>query len=292
MRTSAVLCLLSLALLVGGCSMVRTGYNHLDTVASWMAHDYFDLDPQQREAFTQRFDRLHAWHRQEQLPEYTQFLGNIQQRVKRGLQPEDMLWIIDGFRQRYARVAAHSAADAADLLATLTDPQVDAFRQQLDKANQKFLKEHRSNENEAARRQAAERRTLSQLRDWVGPLSNAQEERIKVLQQQVPLTDKLRHQDRLRRQQEFLVLLKSRHGNRQAFAKQLRDWLEHWESGRAPEQKRLFDESWKKRAEFYAAVDRMLTAEQRNHLLHRLQDFIDDFRSLTEHRTASAAAAG
>ena len=60
-----VLCLL----LAGGCSMVRVGYGHLDTVAAWMAHDYFDLDAEQRDAFNQRFDRLHAWHRGEQLPE-------------------------------------------------------------------------------------------------------------------------------------------------------------------------------------------------------------------------------
>src|SRR5690606_32643354 len=113
----------------------------------------------------------------------------------------------------------------------LSDQQIDAFRQQLDKANLKFLREHRSNDGEAARRKAVERRTLAQLRDWVGPLSGAQEKQISKLLLEVPLTDRLRHEDRLRRQQEFLALLKLRRGDRQAFTQRLRDWLQHWESG-------------------------------------------------------------
>src|SRR5690606_35316080 len=159
----------------------------------------------QREAFSQAFDRLHAWHRQEQLPEYARFLDDIRQRAKRGLQAEDMLWIVDGFKQRYARIAARGGADAAGMLSTLSDQQIDAFRQQLDKANLTFLREHSSNDAETARSKAVERRTLAQLRDCVGPLSGGQEKQISKLLREVPLTDRMRHEDRLRRQQEFLA---------------------------------------------------------------------------------------
>lgn len=277
------LCALCL-LLAGGCSMLRAGYGHFDSVAAWMAHDYFDLNAEQRDAFAQRFERLHAWHRREQLPEYAQFLAEIQARARRGLREHDMLWLVDGFKQRYARIAAHGAADAADLLATLTPEQVEAFRQQLDKANRKFLREQRTADGEAERRKVVRQRTLAQLRDWVGPLSDAQEARVSAMLQALPLVDKLRHEDRLRRQREFLALLEQRNGDRKAFTQRLRNWLEHWESGRSAEQARQFDESWKKRAELYAAVDSQLTAAQRQHLVHRLQDFIDDFRQLSAAR--------
>jgi len=94
----------------------------------------------------------------------------------------------------------------------------------------------------------------------------------------------------LRRQREFLALLDTRTGDRAAFAQRLREWLVHWERGRSPELARAFDESWRKRAEFYAAVDRLLTADQRTHLTHRLQDFIDDFRQLAERKPTVAKA--
>jgi hypothetical protein len=273
-----MLCLL----LAGGCSMVRIGYGQVDSVAGWMVNDYFDLNADQRDLFSQRFERLHSWHRQTQVPEYAQFLTAIQTRARRGLREGDMLWLVDGLKQRYARIAAHGAADAADLLATLTPEQLETFRQQVDKANRKFIRENRINENEAERRKVVRERTLSQLRDWVGPLSDAQQAKIGAMLQTMPLVDKLRHEDRLRRQREFLALLEIRSGERRIFAQRLRDWLEHWEAGRSAEQTRQFDESWKKRAELYAAVDQTLTPAQRSHLLSKLQDYIDDLRELSK----------
>ncbi len=276
-------------LLTTGCSMVRLSYGHVDTVAAWMAHDYFDLRAEQRDAFALRFARLQAWHRSEQLPEYARFLEDVQRRARRGLTTTDALWVIDSLKQRYVKIAAHSAADAADLLMTLSPEQIDFFKQQLDKNNRKLLREHRSEGSEADRRKVVERQMLSQLRDWVGSLSAAQEARVIALLQTAPLTDRLRYEDRLRRQQELLALLELRRGDHKIFAQRVRDWLEHREAGRSPSQVRLFAESWQKRAEFYEAVARMLTAEQRNHLLHRLQDTINDFRELAASGPATAA---
>lgn len=282
-----MLCLLCL-LLISGCSMVRLGYSHIDSIATWMAHDYFDLTSEQRDSFAKRFDRLQLWHRYEQLPEYAQFLEEMQKRAQRGLQAADMLWLIDGFRQRYARIATHAAADSADLLATLSPAQIDHFRKELDNNNRKFLRENRTQESEAERRKVYERKTLSQLREWVGHLSDAQETRIIALLKTVPLTDQLRHEDRLRRQREFIVLLEQRTGDRKVFAQRLSDWLVHWEAGRSPQHAQLFTESWQKRAQFYAEVHRLLNAEQRSHLVYRLQDYIDSFRQLSERRPAAA----
>lgn len=286
MRLRLIMALLCL-LLGSGCSMLRVGYGHFDSVAAWMAHDYFDLNADQRDLFAQRFERLHTWHRQTQLPEYAQFLGEVQSRAKRGLRESDMLWVVEGFKQRYARIAVRGAADAADLLATLTPEQIESFRQQVDKDNKKFMREHRINDSEAERRKVVQERSLSQLRDWVGSLNDAQQTKINALLQTMPLVDKLRHEDRLRRQREFFALLEIRGGERTVFAARLRDWLANWEAGRSAEQTRLFDESWKKRAEFYAAVDQLLTPAQRQHLLHRLQNYIDDFRDLSKAKPAT-----
>lgn len=268
--------------------MVRLGYGQLDTVAGWMAHEYFDLEPLQRDDFSRRFERLHGWHRREQLPEYAAFLAETKLRAQRGLTADDMLWLVDGMKSRYALIAARAAPDAAELLAGLSPAQIDHLRREFDRMNQKFLKENRTLEPVAARRQRQQRSSLAQLRDWVGPLSDNQETRVIALLQQVPLTDALRHEDRQRRQREFLALLDARNADRATFTQRVRDWLVNWERNRPPGLARSFDESWKRRAEFYAAVDKMLTAEQRIHLTHRLQDYIDDLRYLAAQKTAVA----
>ena len=273
-----------------GCSLVRLGYGQLDTIAGWLAHDYFDLEPAQREAFARRFERLHSWHRREQLPEYAQFLSETRSRAQRGVNAADILWLIDGMKSRYAVIAARAAPDAADLLAGLSAAQIEHLRREFEDMNRKFLSENRTRESVAARRQHQQRTALKQIREWTGSLNDAQEARISVLLQQVPLTDELRHEDRLRRQREFLALLENRSGDRAAVAQRLRDWLVNWERNRPPEMARAFDESWQRRAEFYAAVDRLLTPEQRTHLLQRLQLYIDDFRQLSVQKQSVARA--
>jgi hypothetical protein len=279
----------ALLLLTGaGCSMVRIGYGQLDTLAGWTAQDYFDLDPAQRDAFSERFARLHAWHRREQLPEYARFFSEARARAERGLGDTDLLWLVDGIKARYAVIAARAAPDAAELLAGLTPAQVEHLKRELDKANRKFLREHRSNEPEEQRRAAQDKRTLAQLRDWVGPLTEAQQQQLAGPMRALPLIDRLRHEDRLRRQKEFLALLESRHGDRAQFTARLRDWLVHWERGRPPALARAFDESWKQRAAFYATADRLLTPAQRSHLARRLENYSDDFIALAGEGTAVA----
>jgi hypothetical protein len=279
MNGDRVLLVVLLALLLGGCSMLRVGYGQFDTLAGWMAQDYFELEPAQREAFARRFERLHQWHRREQLPDYARFFGELRDRVHKGARAEDVQWAVDGIKARFATLAARAAPDAAELLADLTPAQIEALRNRLDRDNRKFVREHRLDQPPAARKLAQQRRLLSQIRDWVGPLSADQETRIIALIQPLPLSENLRHDDRLRRQKEFFALLEQR-GHRALFAPRLREWLVNWESGRSPELARAFDEAWRKRAEFYAAVDRLLTPEQRAHLTGRLQDYIEDFREL------------
>ena len=278
-------CILMLA---AGCSMVRVGYGQVDTLAGWMAHDYFDLEPVQRDDFSRRFEKLHLWHRRDQLPEYTQFLAETKIRAQRGISATDILWLIDGMKSRYAVIAVRAAPDAADLLAGLSDTQIDHLRREIGRMNDKFLKENRTLESVSVRRQRQQRTALAQIRDWVGPLSTSQESRIITMLQQVPLSDALRHEDRQRRQREFLTLLETRNTERKLFNQRVRDWLLNWERNRPPELARSLEESWIKRAEFYAAVDKMLTPEQRSHLTHRLQDYIDDFRYLATQKTAVA----
>lgn len=277
-----------LTLLLSGCSMMRLGYDYLDNIAEWVAQDYFDLEPPQRENFSKQFRALHAWHRREQLPEYAQFFSEARTRAQRGLQAADIQWLIDGIKARYARIAMHGAADAAGILATLSPAQIEHLKREMDEANRKFQREHRSQGSEAERRAAFTQRTLKQLREWTGSLSEAQEQRMTVLLAQVPLPDRLRHEDRLRRQREFIALLEHRDTGRAEFTTRLRHWMVNWEQTRSPAQTRAFDDYWRKRAEFHAAADSLLTAEQRAHMAQRLQKFSDDFRRLSALRPSPA----
>lgn len=276
--------LLALVLsLLSACSAIRIGYNQADTLLAWMADDYFDFDTAQKQDFHARIDRLLKWHREQQLPDYARFLTDIRKRGQHRLTATDAEWIVDGVKARFRTIARYGAPDAAEMLATLTPDNIRALEKQYDKVNQKFVREYKLKGSIEDQKRARLERTLKQIRDWTGPLTHTQEERIKALNEAIPSTDAMRHLDRQRRQKEFLALLQLRH-NKAEFAPQLQTWLTDWEKGRAPAFDKAQHEATEKRISLYLEVERMLTPHQREHVLHKLQDYIDDINALAARR--------
>jgi hypothetical protein len=276
---SRLLALLACAIALGGCSLLRLGYGQLDTIAAWMADDYFDLEPQQRDEFFKRFGRLHAWHRYEQLPDYAAFLKEIQSRVQKGVGRDDVIWATDGIFARYRTLAQRGADDAAALLTTLTPQQIETLRKKWEKDNRRFFREHKLDGTPAERQKARVTRAVKQVTEWTGRLTPEQEEQVAALVAAVPAIEQMRYEDRHRRQREFLALLEQR-GDSAAFAAKLRHWLTNWEEGRAPQYARIQAEWLEKRAVYFVGVERMLTPQQRATLAQRLQRYIDDFTQL------------
>lgn len=275
--------------LLDGCSMVRLGYGQLDTVAVWIADDYFELEPEQRHEFQKRFDRLHEWHRYEQLPEYVAFLASVKGRIQHGLKGEDVVWFVEGVRERYRTIIRRSADDGAALLLTVTPEQLAALQRKWSEDNRRFVREYLLEESAAEQRRAAGRRALSRIRDWTGSLTYEQEQKIIALAGELPMDHRLRHEDRMRRQREFMQLMAQR-GDVSQFTPRFRHWLLNWEEGRDPRFHQIFEDWTRKQGEFYVAVDRLLTPQQRAVVLRRVQNYMDDFARLSERPAAQAAA--
>lgn len=276
--------------LLAGCSMIRVGYGHLDTYAAWKANEYFDLEAHQKDEFLRRFNRLHEWHRYEQLPEYAAFLAQARKRLERPLQPEDVEWFIDGIKVRYARIVSRAVDDAAALLLTITPAQLDALQQQWDKDNRRFVREHRLAGSMNDIKRARARRTLAHAREWVGSLTHDQEHRIIAMSDALPLTEKLRHEHRLQRQREFFELMKQRGTDRNQFAAALRQWLIDWDKRRTPEYERRYAEWFEQRVRMVIEIERMLQPHQRAMLSGRINDYIEDFTRLAQRAHAHTVA--
>lgn len=278
---AAVLC----AVLLAGCSTIRIAYPHLDTYAAWTVDEYFELDAQQKEDFNKRFARLHAWHRYEQLPDYAAFLAETKSRINKGLTREDVLWVTEGIRVRYRTVVARSADDAAAMLMTVTPEQLDKLKKRWDKVNRRFQREYSLGENVEEQRRATGRRTLARIRDWVGHLDDAQEKQILAWAAALPLMHAARHQDRMRRQREFLQLMAQR-DDPARFKTKLSHFLLNWEEGRDPSYDKLFNEWTQRQADLYVSVYRILLPHQRTAVADRIQGYINDLTRLARRSVA------
>jgi hypothetical protein len=275
-----IICLATLAILIAGCSALRVGYTQADVILGWRANTYFDLDADQRREFSTRLNRLLAWHRQEQLPEYSAFLTTAIGKAEPGLKHEDVAWFMEGFKSRYRTIVNRGAADAAEILATLTPEQIVNLQKQFEKDNRKFVSDYDVGENTDKRKRGRLKRMINQIEDWVGNLTGEQEQKVAALLDPIPLIEHLRHQDRMRRQHEFVALLKTRR-TLPDFQPRLQEWLLAWEHGRTPEYARLYDEVIDRRIQFFIGVEKLLTREQRQHALARLQKFADDCKALS-----------
>lgn len=280
--------LLCLALL-SGCNLLSLGYGQMDTYAAWMADEYFDLDSRQKQDFRARLDRLHDWHRYEQLPDYAAFLRAAGARVQKGLNHEDALWVAQGIEDRYRVVVRRGADDAAAVLMTITPAQLESLQRRWNKDNSRYAREHRVNGTLEEQRQARTERELKRIQEWVGDLNPEQERKITALANALPLAPKLRYEDRLRRQREFMQLMGQRGSDVRQFADRLRHWLANWEERRNPEYQRYFTDWRRKQTEFYVAVERTLTPQQRTGLLRRVQRYADDFTQLAQRPEAAAS---
>ncbi len=273
---------LLLALLLAalaGCSAIRIGYNQADVILAWRADDYFDFDARQKPEFTKRLARLLEWHRRDQLPDYAAFFAEIRQRMQRAPVREDAVWAVEGAKARYRNIVNRGANDAADMLALLNAENIRALQTQFEKDNKKFVRDFRLDGSLEQRKRARLERTLKQIKDWTGSLTHEQEERIAALSNEITPIDHLRHQDRQRRQREFIAMLRIR-DNKPEFLPLLQNWLLHYDRGRAPEYVKQLDDVYEKRIALYLEVERMLTPRQREHVLHKLQSYIDDMKAL------------
>jgi hypothetical protein len=280
-RLASLLAIALCLAVTAGCSLLRVGYGQLDMFAEWTADEYFELGPQQKDEFRARFSRLHTWHRYEQLPDYAGFLDAAATRVRRGLSQEDAMWLANGVEERYRVLVRRSADDAAALLMTVTPAQLEALQRKWNKENARFAREHRVRGSAEEQHRARVERELKRIEEWAGSLSAEQERKVAALVKEVPIAPRLRYEDRVRRQREFIELMGERRDRRE-FASRLRHFLLNWEEGRDPEFQKVFADWKPKQAGFYREVIAMLTPEQRETVLRRMQRYSADFTQLAQ----------
>ena len=283
---------LALLALVTACSsFTRFGYNQADTLAAWVADDYFELEPQQKEEFQKHFSRVYVWHRHDQLPEYATFLQTAKGRLQKGIGREDVLWFMEGIRARTRTAARQAAPDAATFLATLTPAQIENLKRHWGKDNKKYLKERKLDGTVAERYEGDARRMTKHIKDWLTPLNSDQEQVVATHIRELPEMHQLHYADRLRRQKEFLELLSHRTEERARFTQRVTDFVVNWERGRTPEYQRRLDAWWQKRADMFVALDRTLTPTQRTAAVDRLQGYANDFVQLAQRGDSRRATA-
>jgi hypothetical protein len=282
---------LGAAAVLAGCgSAMRVAYNNGDVALRFMAHEYFDLHGEQSDQLKIQLVRFHAWHRREELPRYAAVFSSAAERLNRGLAREDVVWAIDAARARYRMIVEQGADEFAPVAATFRPDNLEALERKLADNNEKFAREFLAGDA-AKQARARAKRLTGWFEDWLGSVTPEQEALIVRFAQAQPQMNQVRLDDRKRRQQEFVALLRE-HRASPDLAVRMREYFVNWERDRGAEHRRMAREWEDRLVTLVVDVDRTLTPKQRSHAVRRFELFAEEARILAQQgRPAGMTAA-
>ena len=280
-RWASTLVLLWAAVTLGGCSGVRMVYDNIDTFIRWRLLQFLDVHGEQADQLDERIAGFLRWHRKNALPKYARDADEAASRLSDGLSQDDLVWGYDAV-VAHARESVRAAAEQmAPLLDRLTPEQIRHMEQRIAEENRKFARENLRGSERQRRRQRAER-IVERMEEWVGPLSQAQVERVQQYSARAPLLGEMRDRDNKRLQSEVLAIIRAREAR-----KRLPERVANWERDREPAFVAARAATQKEFEAMLIDLDRLGSAEQRARLVAELRRYAGEFRALAARRSPS-----
>ncbi len=277
--------IIGLLLLLGGCSMLRVGYNQGPQLVWWWLDGYVDFSSEQvphaKEAIHQWFD----WHRTTQLPEYAAWLATLRSQVGDPVTPAQVCRWSEELRDIVAPALDHALQLSAPLVPSLGEAQWRHIEQHYAKGNDEFRRDYLQPHAEE-RLEASIKRTVKRTENIYGSIDDPQQRLIATGLATSPFDAEAWLVERQRRQRDTLLTLR-----RLAIApteaeqvttalRMLVGHVEHsTDTSYRDYQVRLTEYT----CAFVARVHNSTSSLQRRHAHDKLKDWEADLRKLTTH---------
>lgn len=268
--------LIALALIVSGCAL-SFGYRHADWLISRQLDHYLDLTSNQRGIVKARLQPLLLEHRREALPQYEQFLKDVQSRVSRGLTTADVDWTFASYDRFRDDLFERAIPEGSQLIALLKDKQIRYLERVF--RTEEAQAERQIQGPVALRLEERTKKGLSLAEDWLGSLSREQASRLRELIRALPDSQPVWWGYRRQRQEELLALLRSPLPPDQ-MAGTLRKIFVHPDQSAPAAYLSMTADMRAALTRLVLELDRMLTPVQRRYALRSIQKVIDDLHAL------------
>jgi hypothetical protein len=265
-----------------GCSAIKLGYQQLPTLSFWWLDSALSFNDSQTDRAKEALANVYRWHRGQELATYSDLLQRVSELSPNNLQASQVCRVwgeVQSLMDRSVRVAVVQATPVVQLLGPR---QLSHLARHLDKKNEDWDKEWlQGNASERLERRVD--KTLERYRSFYGDLNPAQMALVKTQISQSAWTPEWGRQERLRREQDLLsVLRQSSQGGANASQTEnnlLAVWQRAWtpvqESDRA-----MAALMAKQACDNLAQLHNTTTAEQRQRATRRIRAYEQDLRDL------------
>jgi len=278
-------------LLLGGCSMVKLGYDQADLVGRWWFDRQLDLDSSQSRWLKQELQGFHAWHRQTQLPAYAELVDVVARQSIGDVTPDQACDNID------------LAAEHLDTLLKQAVPLFAGLARQLKPAQLQHLKRRFADEDREWREKwldgSNEQRLRRRVDDWeeraetyYGRLSREQRDFIVRAVQNSSWQPQLSWERRQNRQQQILLTLEKIQAQKLSQSAAEAEILALIERTMHPSDVRFTTMQQRLQTEActnLATLHQLTTAEQRSRAQKKLMGYERDFKQLLVKRLRPVA---
>jgi len=275
---------MTLALSVSACSLVATGYNNGPrlTVFTWI-DPHLDLTRDQERQVLTDLTQIQAWHRQQQLPLYQQWLKQMQTLAPHNIQAAQVCKLFDEMRDSLTPVAAKFEEPTVRLALSLQSPQFVVLKKRFEKDNQQWRKDWSLNGSAEDQLDAQTDKGQDNAEMVYGRLDRSQKALLRQLAKDSGFDSVKTAQERLRQQSDAMQVLQTIASKqppvREATAL-VHDWFER--SLHTPDE--AYAAYLRKRQELNceaaATFHNTTTAAQREHAIKVLKGYEDDVRQL------------
>ena len=272
-----------LALSLAGCSTVKLAYNNFPELAYWWLDGYLDFDTGQATRVRSELDRLLAWHRRSELPQWIALLQKAKALAPHDTTPAQACEMGEAMRLRLLAVAQQAEPAGAELALTLTPAQLDHLQKKYAQQNADYRADWLDKSREA---QQAKRydQWLDRSEDFYGSLDDVQKNALRQMVARSDFSPALFDAERKRRQGVALNTLRALGAEPGISAGEARQALHAYvrtvaepPPGRWREQQQAL---WQESCRNFAALHNMTTPAQREQAVRRLSGYEADLREL------------
>ncbi|MDJ0986937.1 MAG: DUF6279 family lipoprotein [Desulfobacterales bacterium] len=271
----------AVVIVVVGCS-TRFIYFHLDWLIPWYISDYISLDSEQKNMLEKRLLAQLEWHCRTQLPVYAEALRVLGNDVADPANPID----VERLRFHYARfmelwqaLLREIASDVTDLLLTASDEQIDELFANLASRNQEFREKYVDlPANELDKNRQAQ--MLKRVDYWISDPTALQIQAVAEWNATLMPIAEQWLQNRERTQAHARTVLEKRDDSLE-FRKEMFDLIVYSERLRPEAYQQKIDFNTDVTLKLMVQLDRLLTDEQRQHFIKRIESLASDLDSIS-----------
>ena len=196
-----------LAAALAGCSTLKLAYNNLPEFGYWWLDSYLDFDGSQTPRVRDELERLLAWHRHNELPQWIAIVQKAQALAPQDVTPEQACEMGEALRSRLLALTERAEPAAAELALSLSPAQLDQLQRKYTRLNAEYRSDWLSKSAEAQQTKRYER-WLDRSEDFYGSLDTAQRRNLRRMVAQSIFSAALFDAERKRRQGVVLATLR------------------------------------------------------------------------------------